>query len=142
MVVQQLLRAIGKDCRGRSGCTGFRYDAGNDFAGVPPVFVGEVGSWRPPFLEPNLSQLFPFHYLPKCEQLPEEACWMATGQGCAGCPGERGVSQYLSNRVGHSIGTEVHGNGANIDNFESRDEREIIPSTCFSIEPGICLPEF
>jgi Metallopeptidase family M24 len=51
-------------------------------------------------------------------------------------------SQYLSNRVGHSIGTEVHGNGANIDNFESRDEREIIPNTCFSIKPGICLPEF
>jgi Xaa-Pro aminopeptidase len=44
--------------------------------------------------------------------------------------------------VGHSIGTEVHGNGANIDNFESRDEREIIPNTCFSIEPGIYLPEF
>jgi Xaa-Pro aminopeptidase len=53
-----------------------------------------------------------------------------------------GYSQYLNNRVGHSIGTEVHGNGANIDNFESRDEREIIPNTCFSIEPGIYLPEF
>ena len=48
----------------------------------------------------------------------------------------------LNNRVGHSIGTEVHGNGANIDNFESRDERELIPNTCFSIEPGIYLPEF
>jgi Xaa-Pro aminopeptidase len=53
-----------------------------------------------------------------------------------------GYAQYLNNRVGHSIGTEVHGNGANIDNFESRDEREIIPNTCFSIEPGIYLPGF
>jgi len=53
-----------------------------------------------------------------------------------------GYSQYLNNRVGHSIGTEVHGNGANIDNFESHDERELIPNTCFSIEPGIYLPEF
>jgi Xaa-Pro dipeptidase len=53
-----------------------------------------------------------------------------------------GYAQYLNNRVGHSIGTEVHGNGANIDNFESRDERELIPNTCFSIEPGIYLPEF
>jgi Xaa-Pro dipeptidase len=53
-----------------------------------------------------------------------------------------GYAQYLNNRVGHSIGTEVHGNGANMDNFESRDEREVLPGTCFSIEPGIYLPEF
>lgn len=53
-----------------------------------------------------------------------------------------GYAKYLNNRVGHSIGTEVHGNGANIDNFESHDERELIPNTCFSIEPGIYLPEF
>jgi Xaa-Pro dipeptidase len=53
-----------------------------------------------------------------------------------------GYAKYLNNRVGHSIGVEVHGNGANIDNFESRDERELIANTCFSIEPGIYLPEF
>jgi Xaa-Pro dipeptidase len=53
-----------------------------------------------------------------------------------------GYAQFLNNRVGHSIGTEVHGNGANIDNFESRDDRQLIPNTCFSIEPGIYLPEF
>jgi len=53
-----------------------------------------------------------------------------------------GYGQYLNNRVGHSIGTEVHGNGANMDNFESHDERDVIPNTCFSIEPGIYLPEF
>jgi Xaa-Pro dipeptidase len=53
-----------------------------------------------------------------------------------------GYAKYLNNRVGHSIGTEVHGYGANIDNFESHDEREVLPHTCFSIEPGIYLPEF
>lgn len=53
-----------------------------------------------------------------------------------------GYGQYLNNRVGHSIGTDVHGNGANMDNFESHDEREVIPNSCFSIEPGIYLPEF
>jgi Xaa-Pro aminopeptidase len=53
-----------------------------------------------------------------------------------------GYGQYLNNRVGHSIGTEVHGNGANMDNFESRDDRELLPNSCFSIEPGIYLPEF
>ena len=35
---------------------------------------------------------------------------------------------------------EVHGNGANIDNLETHDQREVIPETCFSIEPGIYLP--
>jgi Xaa-Pro aminopeptidase len=55
---------------------------------------------------------------------------------------QAGYGQYFNNRTGHSIGTEVHGNGANMDNFEVRDEREVIPNTCFSIEPGIYLPEF
>ena len=47
-------------------------------------------------------------------------------------------SQFL-HRTGHSIGEEVHGNGAHIDNLETRDARRIIPHTCFSIEPGIYL---
>ena len=42
-------------------------------------------------------------------------------------------------RTGHSIGEEVHGNGANMDGLETRDERRVLPSTCFSIEPGIYL---
>ena len=50
--------------------------------------------------------------------------------------------QWFVHRTGHSIGTEVHGNGANMDNLETKDEREIIPNTLFSIEPGIYLPEF
>jgi Xaa-Pro dipeptidase len=53
-----------------------------------------------------------------------------------------GYGAYFNNRTGHSIGTSVHGNGANMDNFEVHDERQIIPNTCFSIEPGIYLPEF
>ena len=40
------------------------------------------------------------------------------------------------------IGMEVHGNGANMDNFENHDVRRVSPFTCFSIEPGIYLPEF
>jgi len=53
-----------------------------------------------------------------------------------------GYARYFVHRTGHSIGTSVHANGANMDNLETRDEREIIPNTCFSIEPGIYLPEF
>jgi Xaa-Pro aminopeptidase len=53
-----------------------------------------------------------------------------------------GYGEWFVHRTGHSIGTEVHGNGANMDNLETKDEREIIPNTLFSIEPGIYLPEF
>jgi Xaa-Pro dipeptidase len=45
-------------------------------------------------------------------------------------------------RTGHSIGTDVHSNGANMDDLEIHDERRILPNSCFSIEPGIYLPEF
>jgi Xaa-Pro aminopeptidase len=53
-----------------------------------------------------------------------------------------GYGQYFIHRTGHSIATSVHGNGPNMDNLETRDERAILPTTCFSIEPGIYLPEF
>jgi Xaa-Pro aminopeptidase len=53
-----------------------------------------------------------------------------------------GYGEYFVHRTGHSIGEEVHGNGANMDNLESHDERRVIPRTCFSIEPGVYLPEF
>jgi len=53
-----------------------------------------------------------------------------------------GYADYFVHRTGHSIGEDVHGNGANMDNFETHDTRLIIPRTCFSVEPGIYLPEF
>jgi Xaa-Pro dipeptidase len=49
---------------------------------------------------------------------------------------------YFIHRTGHSIGTEVHSNGANMDDLEIHDERRILPNSLFSIEPGIYLPEF
>ncbi len=53
-----------------------------------------------------------------------------------------GFAEYFFHRTGHSIGTEVHGTGANMDNLETHDERKVIPGTCFSVEPGIYLSEF
>jgi Xaa-Pro aminopeptidase len=53
-----------------------------------------------------------------------------------------GFGEYFTHRTGHSISTETHGNGANLDNLETHDERLILPYTCFSVEPGIYLPEF
>ena len=54
---------------------------------------------------------------------------------------EAGYGKYFVHRTGHSIGEEVHGNGANIDNLETQDARRLLPNTCFSIEPGIYLPD-
>lgn len=59
---------------------------------------------------------------------------------CRGKIGEAGYGEFFIHRTGHSIGEEVHGNGANIDNLETHDGRQILPHTCFSIEPGIYLP--
>jgi Xaa-Pro dipeptidase len=50
-----------------------------------------------------------------------------------------GYGDYFVHRTGHSIGENVHGNGVNIDNLETRDERELVAGICFSIEPGIYL---
>jgi len=51
-----------------------------------------------------------------------------------------GYGDQFVHRTGHSIGEEVHGNGANIDGLETQDTRRLIPRTCFSIEPGVYLP--
>lgn len=51
-----------------------------------------------------------------------------------------GYGDYFTHRTGHNIYVNDHGDGAHIDNFETQDKRKLLPSTCFSIEPGIYLP--
>jgi Xaa-Pro aminopeptidase len=53
-----------------------------------------------------------------------------------------GFGEFFTHRTGHNIGQEVHGVGANLDNLETHDVRLLLPNTCFSVEPGIYLPEF
>jgi Xaa-Pro dipeptidase len=53
-----------------------------------------------------------------------------------------GYGAQFIHRIGHNIGQEVHGNGANMDNLETHDERLVLRRTCFSIEPGIYFEEF
>ena len=55
---------------------------------------------------------------------------------------DAGYGQYFVHRTGHNIGIHEHGDGANLDNFETQDERQLLPFTCCSVEPGIYLPEF
>ena len=58
---------------------------------------------------------------------------------CRAVVKKAGYGKYFVHRTGHSIGEEVHGNGVNIDNLETKDERQLMPGCCFSIEPGIYL---
>jgi Xaa-Pro dipeptidase len=53
---------------------------------------------------------------------------------------QAGFSEYFTHRTGHNIAAELHGSGAHLDNFETHDERQILPNTCFSVEPGVYLP--
>ncbi len=72
----------------------------------------------------------------------------AKGKPCAGwevddvCRAvvrKAGYGKLFVHRTGHSIGEETHGNGGNIDNLETRDDRQLMPGCCFSIEPGIYM---
>lgn len=54
---------------------------------------------------------------------------------------EKGFGDKFPHRTGHSIGEDLHGRGANIDNLETKDDRQLIPRICFSIEPGIYLQD-
>ena len=55
---------------------------------------------------------------------------------------EKGLAGWFTHRTGHSVGYDVHSEGANIDGFETVDTRELIPRLLFTIEPGVYLPEF
>lgn len=75
----------------------------------------------------------------------------AAGKPIAGWQVDQAAREVIDNagygpnfihRTGHNIGQEVHGNGANMDGLETREDRLILPRTCFSIEPGIYLEDF
>ena len=52
------------------------------------------------------------------------------------------VGDHILHRTGHSLGESVHGNGANMDDYETRDDRRLISGTGFTIEPGVYFPDF
>ena len=62
-------------------------------------------------------------------------------QACRDVIEQAGYGQYFCHRTGHSIGQEVHGNGANMDNLETHETRRVMRRTCFSVEPGIYDPK-
>jgi Xaa-Pro aminopeptidase len=55
---------------------------------------------------------------------------------------ERGYQEQILHRTGHSLGESVHGTGVNMDDFETHDNRRLLPGTGFTIEPGVYFPDF
>lgn len=55
---------------------------------------------------------------------------------------EAGYGEFILHRTGHSLGESVHGNGAHLDDYETRDERQLLPGSGFTIEPGLYFPTF
>ncbi len=55
---------------------------------------------------------------------------------------EQNLSQYIMHRTGHNIGHSCHGIGANLDDYETHDNRSLLPGTMFSVEPGIYMEDY
>lgn len=55
---------------------------------------------------------------------------------------QAGYTDQILHRTGHSLGENVHGNGVHMDDYETHDERRLLPGTGFTVEPGLYFPEF
>jgi Xaa-Pro dipeptidase len=55
---------------------------------------------------------------------------------------DAGYADAILHRTGHSLGESVHGNGVNMDDYETHDDRRLIPGTGFTIEPGVYFDDF
>jgi Xaa-Pro aminopeptidase len=53
-----------------------------------------------------------------------------------------GYAEALLHRTGHNLGESVHGNGVNMDDYETHDDRRLLPGTGFTIEPGVYFSDF
>jgi Xaa-Pro dipeptidase len=101
--------------------------------------------------EPTEREQLVFHTVRKARDAAIKSVQMAFAEGVPivgwqaddasrGVIERAGFGEWFTHRTGHNIGTVLHGNGANLDNLETHDERLILPNTCFSVEPGIYFP--
>lgn len=74
-----------------------------------------------------------------CECKKREVCGWEVDRATRDVIEKAGFGEFFTHRTGHSIFTEDHADGANMDDFETRDFRKLIPNTLFSIEPGIYI---
>ena len=80
---------------------------------------------------------------------PRSSAGRVPGRPLAGFEGDRaargvieaaGFGEYFVHRTGHSIDRDLHGSGPHLDDYETHDDRELLPGVGFSVEPGIYLP--
>ena len=55
---------------------------------------------------------------------------------------QAGYGAHILHRTGHSLGPSVHGNGVHMDDYETHDDRQLLPGTGFTIEPGVYFETF
>jgi len=55
---------------------------------------------------------------------------------------DAGFGDAILHRTGHSLGENVHGNGAHLDDYETHDDRRLLPGSGFTIEPGLYFKDF
>src|SRR5207253_8307566 len=72
----------------------------------------------------------------------EEIRGFEVDRACRAVLERAGFGAQFIHRTGHSLGTEVHGNGVHMDDYETHDERRLIRGTGFTIEPGVYSKEF
>ena len=58
-------------------------------------------------------------------------------RACRAVVERAGFGAQFFHRTGHSLGEQVHGNGVHMDDYETHDDRRLLPGTGFTIEPGV-----
>ena len=80
-----------------------------------------------------------------CRSRPGNNTICADGRSTARrvtCLQSAGFGERILHRTGHSLGRDVHGNGVHMDDYETHDDRRLIPGTGFTIEPGLYFESF
>jgi Xaa-Pro aminopeptidase len=76
-------------------------------------------------------------FLRECHEKGRDVCGYEVDDVARAVIAERGFGEGFLHRTGHSIDTDLHGSGPNLDNLETRDARRLVPGVGFSVEPGV-----
>ncbi|MBA2353132.1 MAG: aminopeptidase P family protein [Acidobacteria bacterium] len=138
-------RAIGRDELVLLDLWGRVAEPGSVFADI--TWVGFTGSTVP---EP-MARAFGAITAARDRAVEVVAGAVAAGRPIRGCDAdhaaravlvEAGYGDAILHRTGHSLGESVHGNGAHLDDYETRDERQLLDGSAFTVEPGLYFSDF
>ena len=104
-----------------------------------------------PEIDPEYNRLFHIVHDVRCQILDYIRFRLSQNLSLRGCDVDafaqsllraQGLGSCIMHRTGHSIGHECHGIGANLDDYETHDDRQLLPGTMFSVEPGVYTGEY